>query len=139
MKVSDGDTVVIQPDGGGQFYKCRLYGIDAPEVPHEHKPGQPYGEESTRALKKLILGQEVSVEIRDRDKYGREVCVIRKDGTDMNREMIKKGMAWAYVKYLKRPYASDYIEAEKEARDKGLGLWQQRNAVPPWEFRKALK
>ena len=136
MKVSDGDTVVIRPGDGGLFYKCRLYGIDAPEIPHEFGPGQPYGEESAKALKKLILGQDVLIEIRDRDKYGREVCVIRKDGTDMNLEMIRKGMAWAYRKYLKPPYASEYIEAEKDAKDKGLGLWQQSNPEPPWEFRK---
>ena len=139
MKVSDGDTVVIQPEGGGLFYKCRLYGIDAPEIPHENKPGQPYGEESTKELKRLILGQDVSIEIRDRDKYGREVCVIRKDGSDVNLQMIKKGMAWAYVKYLKTPYASEYIDAEKEARGKGLGLWKQRNPLPPWEFRNGMR
>lgn len=30
IKISDGDTVVIQPESGGQFYKCCPYGIDAP-------------------------------------------------------------------------------------------------------------
>jgi len=93
-----------------------LYGIDAPETPKNGNSGQPYGEESTKELKKLILGQDVAIEIRDRDKYGREVCVIRKDGLDVNREMIKKGVAWAYRKYLKPPYASEYIDAESDAR-----------------------
>jgi len=136
IQVKDGDTVVISSIEGGQFFICRLYGIDAPETPKNGNPGQPYGEESTKELKKLILGQEVSAEIRDRDKFGREVCVIRKDGKDMNLEMINRGAAWAYRKYLKPPYASEYIEAENKARDKGLGLWQQSNPEPPWEFRK---
>jgi endonuclease YncB( thermonuclease family) len=136
MQVKDGDTVVISPIEGGQFFICRLYGIDAPETPKNGKPGQPYGEESTKELKKLILGQEVTAEIRDRDKYNLEVSVIRKGVKDMNLEMISRGAAWAYRKYLKPPYASEYIEAESAARGKGLGLWQQSNPEPPWEFRK---
>ncbi len=50
--------------------------------------------------------------------------------------MIETGYAWAYRKYLKRPYASEYIDAENQARKNRLGLWQQYNPVPPWEFRK---
>ena len=103
------------------------------------RQGQPYGAESTREFKKLILGQEVITEIRDRDKYGREVCVIRKDGKDMNLEMIKRGAAWAYRKYLKPPYASEYIDAESDARGMRLGLWRQSSPVPPWEFRKGMR
>jgi micrococcal nuclease len=139
MQVKDGDTIVVSPVEGGEFFICRLYGIDAPEIPHGNKPGQPFGEESTKELKKIILGQDVIAEIRDKDKYGREVCVIRKDGTDINREMIKKGMAWAYRKYLKPPYASEYIDAESDARGKGLGLWKESQPQPPWEHRKAQR
>jgi len=103
---------------------------------HDKRQGQPYGAESAKELKKLTLGQEVTTEIRNRDKYGREVCVIRKDGKDINLEMIHRGAAWAYKKYLKPPYASEYIDAESMARGKGLGLWRQSNPEPPWEFRK---
>ena len=131
MQVKDGDTVVISPVDGEQFFVCRLYGIDAPEATK-----QPYGEESTKYLKKLILGQNVAIEIKDRDKYDREVCVIRIESMDINLEMVKKGAAWAYRKYLKSPYASEYMGAESEARDKRLGLWKDSNPTPPWEFRK---
>jgi endonuclease YncB( thermonuclease family) len=54
----------------------------------------------------------------------------------MNLEIISREAAWAYRKYLKPPYASEYIEAESMARGKRLGLWQQSNPEPPWEFRK---
>ncbi len=136
MKVSDGDTVVVSPAEGGAFFKCRLYGIDAPEIPHARKSGQPYGEEATKELKKLILGQDVTVDIKDTDRYRRKVCDIQKDSTDINLEMVKRGYAWAYRRYLKRPYASEYIDAEKKAREQKLGLWNDINPTPPWEFRK---
>lgn len=141
MQVKDGDTVTISPEEGGQFFTCRLYGIDAPETTHPRfgKQGQPYGEEATKELKKLILGQTVEVTTTGQKTYKREVCIIKKDGVDINLEMVKKGAAWAYKHYLKRPYASEYIEAENEARAKKLGLWKDSNPTPPWEFRKMQK
>lgn len=138
MKVKDGDTVVVSPVQGGEFFTCRLYGIDAPEIAHGRfgTGGQPYGDEATKELKKMILGQIVEVTTTGQKTYKREVCIIKKDGTDINLEMVKKGAAWAYRHYLKRPYASEYIDAESEARAKKLGLWKDVNATPPWEFRK---
>lgn len=139
MKVKDGDTVVVAPEDGGQLYTCRLYGIDAPETDHGRKPGQSYGEESSRELKRLILGQTVEVVLTGQKTYKREVCLIRRGDTDVNLEMVKRGYAWAYTHYLRRPYASAYIDAENEARAKKLGLWQDANPTPPWEFRKMQK
>lgn len=137
MQVKDGDTIVVSPVEGGSFFVCRFYGIDAPETAKRGKPGQPYGEEATRELKKLVLGQTVEVVTSGAKTYNREVCVIYKDKTNVNLEMVKRGYAWAYRQYLRRPYASEYIDAEREARAKRLGLWQQANPQPPWEFRKA--
>ncbi len=76
------------------------------------------------------------MEVQDRDKYGREVCVIPKDSKDMNLETIRRGAAWAYRKYLKKAYATDYIQTESEAMSKRRGLWQQSDPAPPWEFGK---
>ena len=139
MQVKDGDTVVIAPLEGGQFFTCRLYGIDTPEIAHGHKPGQPYGEEAAKELKRLVLGQTVEVTTTGAKTYNREVCIIKKDSINVNLEMVRRGYAWAYKQYLKRPYASEYINAERTARDKRLGLWKDSNPTPPWEFRRQLK
>lgn len=139
VRVSDGDTVVVQPAEGGAFMKCRLYGIDSPEIPHGRKEGQPFGEDATKALKRLVLAQDTTIEVMDKDRYGRSVCRIYKNRLDVNLEMVKEGYAWAYIQYLKRPHASEYIDAEREARAKKLGLWQQSNPLPPWEFRKLMR
>ena len=32
MQIKDGDTVVVSSIEGGQFFTCRLYGIDTPEI-----------------------------------------------------------------------------------------------------------
>lgn len=139
VQVKDGDTVVISPVEGGQFFTCRLYGIDTPEIPHGKKPGQPYGEEAMKELEQLILGQTVDITLTGAKTYKREVCIIKKDSMNINLAMVRRGYAWAYRQYLKRPYASEFIDAESEARAKRLRLWQQSNPQPPWEFRKMIR
>ena len=138
-KVKDGDTVVITPLSGEKSFTCRLYGIDSPERAYRSKPGQPYGDEAGEGLKQLIYKQRVKVTLTGEKSYRREICLIKKDGVDINREMVKRGYAWAYREYLKGPYASEYLIVEKEARAKRLGLWQQANPQPPWEFRRMLR
>lgn len=144
-KVSDGDTIHVKDDLGSKL-KIRLYGIDAPETEksnkktgHVSKAGQPYGEEAWKALEEKIYRKRVMVEIMDIDRYKRMVSIIKLNGRNINKEMVAEGHAWAYRQYLDRPYASEYIATEEQARIKKLGLWKQNNPQPPWEFRKMQK
>jgi endonuclease YncB( thermonuclease family) len=143
--VVDGDTVNVVTNEGTKL-KVRLYGIDAPEIRHVNKragvvskPGQPYGEEAYRALEGKVLRKKVRVQVMDIDRYHRMVAVLYFGNRDINREMVKEGWAWAYKEYLKGPYASEYIDAENDARSKHLGLWKQMNPQPPWEFRRLMR
>ena len=136
--VYDGDTLVLVTRESSRL-KIRLYGIDAPETAKPDKPGQPYGEAAKRALLSKVMGKQVSAEIVDVDQYQRAVAVIRCAGRDINREIVAEGLAWAYRQYLQGPYASEYLAAENSARSRRLGLWQDANPQPPWEFRRALK
>ncbi len=47
------------PTSEGATCRMRLLGIDAPEVPHGDKPGQPYGEDDRDYLDHLIGGRTV--------------------------------------------------------------------------------
>jgi len=144
-KVSDGDTVHIT-DPLGTKVKVRLYGIDAPETEKSNKktgriskPGQPYGEEAYQALRSMIYRKQVKLEIMDIDRYKRAVGIVWLNGKNINQEIVAEGYAWAYRQYLDRPHASEYTQAEELARSKKLGLWQQNNPQPPWEFRRSLE
>jgi len=141
IKVSDGDTINVDADGA--TLKIRLYGIDAPETPKVNrrtgwnsKPGQPYGNEAWHALERKINRQRVRVEVIDIDQYRRLVSVVWLSSRNINRELVADGWAWAYRQYLDRPHASEYTNAEEQARAKRLGLWRDTNPQPPWEFRK---
>lgn len=144
-KVSDGDTINVQ-DNQGTKVKVRLYGIDAPETEksnkktgHISKPGQPYGDESWKALEGKVYRKRVRLEVMDIDHYRRLVSQVWLDRRNINKEMVAEGWAWAYRDYLDTPYASEFIGLEDKARVKKFGLWQQSNPEPPWEFRRSLK
>jgi len=141
IKVSDGDTINVESNG--TKLKVRFYGIDAPETTKVNKrtgmvskAGQPYGEDAMRALAGKVARQRVRLEVMDIDRYRRLVSVVWIGNRNINREMVTEGWAWAYRQYLDRPYASEYISAEEQARARRLGLWNQGNPQPPWEFRK---
>jgi micrococcal nuclease len=134
-RVIDGDTVALTTREGTKL-RVRLYGIDAPEVRHEKMAGQPYGKEAREALAALTLGRRVTVEIVDIDVHGRTVGIMHRSGVDISLEMVKSGYAWAYRRYLSAPYASRYLDAEREARRRRLGLWMDANPGPPWEFKR---
>lgn len=144
-KVSDGDTIhLTTPEQ--TILKVRLYGIDAPETDkiNNHtgrvsKPGQPYGEESWKALKNKIMGKHVTLDILDIDKYRRMVGMIYFNDRNINLEMVRDGYAEAFIEYLKPPYRSEFLRAEKEVRSAKRGIWSLPSYERPRDFRRRLK
>lgn len=135
VRVSDGDTVTIL-DGANRQHRIRLAGIDAPET------RQPYGQASRKNLASLIAGKEVTVESQKADKYGRTVGVVWLDGKDICLEQVSAGMAWHYKQYAREQHATErqsYADTEQNARVLKVGLWQDRNPMAPWVYRKSPK
>ncbi|EBD1833919.1 thermonuclease [Campylobacter upsaliensis] len=131
-KVIDGDTIELlaktskeNPYNHITKLKIRLYGIDAPELK------QAYGKEAKEFLSALVLKQEVSLIIENKDKYDRFVGTLFLKGQDINKEMVKNGYAHAYESFSKK-----YLAEQADAKMFKLGLWQDEKAVKPSEFRK---
>ncbi len=123
--VSDGDTLTALDEDNKQ-HKVRLHGIDAPEI------GQPFGTKSREALGQLTVKKTVTLRLHGRDRYGRDLARVEVDGRDVNVELVKGGLAWHYVRYDKSP---ELASAEREAREAERGVWADKDAVPPWEWR----
>jgi hypothetical protein len=89
-------------------------------------------------LSDLVFRQTISARVTDIDRYGRAVAVLTSGKTNINAEMVKRGGAWAYRRYL-----SDqrYIRWEEQARQAGRGLWglQADQIVAPWDWRAARR
>jgi len=134
--VADGDTVTVL-DGERNRHRVRLAFIDAPEK------AQPFGQRAKQALSDKVFQQQVRVEVVDRDRYGREVGRIWLGETDVNLAQLAEGFAWFYRHYAKNGLnSSDYAryeETEAAAKEQRLGLWQDDDPTPPWDFRRAKR
>ena len=87
----------------------------------------------------LVAGKQVIVKVYDRDKYGRSVGLVFAGKTAVNEEIIKNGFAWQYRKYCKAFFCSDWLKLEEQARNNRIGLWKDKNPIPPWEWRKGKR
>ena len=110
--VIDGDTITINK------YKIRFSGIDAPEKNYRGqtqfckgpKGVWACGKKASSALRQLINGQEVQCTDEGKDRYGRTLSICYANGMDLQAEMVRSGMAVAYLRYSNR-YENEQIEA----------------------------
>ena len=127
VKVIDGDTF----DHGGERY--RVNGIDAPEAGQKCKTAKgkswACGKAARDYLFELLHGADVRCEHLVRDDYGRMIANCAVNGQDLGHQMVRQGLAWAYVKF-----SDVYVLPQKRAKSERLGIWQG-DARPAWEFR----
>ncbi|TXH12439.1 MAG: thermonuclease family protein [Hyphomicrobiaceae bacterium] len=126
----DGDTIKVRL-ADRTFLKVRLQSIDAPEIK------QLGGIESRDTLRRLApLNQPVFVESTQRDKYGRALGTLFRNGQNLNLTLVRSGQAWVYRKYCSDPV---YLHAEAQAQKEHLGIWKNPSAMAPWIFRHLPK
>ena len=127
VKVVDGDTF----DGmnrDGLVLRFRINAIDTPER------GQAYCNVATNYLKSLIAGKNIKVSVKEKDRYGRFIATpYTPNGDDVSLLMLQNGMAWHYSKY---DNTLSYENAEKQAREKRIGLWADNNPINPEQYRR---
>jgi micrococcal nuclease len=140
--VHDGDTISIKVESFAGFPlridRLRLIGIDAPELKQE-----TWGRKAKRHLKQLISESSwvvnVEFDIEQRDKYGRLLGYLwsRHSGVLINEKMVEDGYAVLFTFPPNVRYEDRFIEAEKRAREKGLGIWEHGGLKQsPYEWRK---
>ncbi len=111
-EVREGDSLVI-----GR-HRVRLIGIDAPERAQScYRRGKswPCGREASRHLSRLIGNHDVSCAIEKRDRFKRLLARCQGGKRDLNRHMVRDGMAVSFGRH--------YSREEAMARKEKLGLW----------------
>jgi endonuclease YncB( thermonuclease family) len=126
IRVTDGDTIVVLHEK--RKIKIRLANIDAPEK------DQAFGREARQLLFTRVQKKQVRIATQATDKYGRSVAVVSLDGQNINEELVRRGLAWAYF----HPEAQ-YVELQQEAQHARRGLWQQAHPIEPSQWRKRKK
>lgn len=127
-RVIDGDTLKIKI--GDTEDTVRLIGINTPESVDPRKTVECFGREASDKMKELVEGREVLVvkdpTQNDRDKYRRLLAyVYLTDGTLLNQKMIEDGYAFEYTYIIPYEFQTEFMGAEREARERGLGLWNK--------------
>jgi endonuclease YncB( thermonuclease family) len=125
--IKDGDTFVLLIDGKEQV--VRFAHIDCPEKK------QPFGNKAKQFVSEMCFGKYVTLIHSNKfDRNKRLIAeVILQDGTNLNKQLIKNGLAWHFKKYSKD---TEYAELELQARQNKIGLWSDSDQIPPWEWRK---
>lgn len=130
VAVKDGDTIEILVEE--QTVKIRFAHIDCPEK------NQPFGKKAKQATSDLCFGQKVRViHNNEYDRYKRLIAeIINERGECVNKELVKSGLAWHYIKYSSD---TSYQQLEIRARTEKTGIWSEENPIAPWNWRKENK
>ena len=128
IAVTDGDS--LKGIYKNELIKIRLAEIDAPEL------RQAFGLDSKNCLSNLIResNNEVFFKFKEKDRYDRHVGWIYSKNLDINLEMVKKGCAWVYDRYVQRKVL---FKHQDNARENNIGLWKNSEAIAPWKWRRA--
>ena len=125
VRVVDGDTIEIRM--GEAEERVRLIGIDAPESVHPDAAlNSAMGVRAAEYLSELLDGKNVRLELdtQERDRYGRLLAYVYSDDVLVNEQMVEAGMAVVATYPPKVRYVDRFVEAERRARENGVGLWE---------------
>jgi endonuclease YncB( thermonuclease family) len=136
-RVSDGDTVIATSENDTKR-RIRLLGIDAPEISHSNRQGQPYGAEARQYLTRLVMGRPVRLELFGPDAHRRLLAVLWVGDTNVNVEMVRIGLAEVYRGGRCHVYCRELTEAEAAARQQRVGVWALERYESPAAYRRRM-
>lgn len=140
LSIVDGDTIKVLING--RVEKVRLIGIDTPES-RINRRANLQARRNNKDVREIInmgkLAKEhlglylleddtiyLEFDVQKRDRYGRLLAYVWKDGLLINKEMICDGYAYPLTIPPNTKYADEFRECFKEAREEGTGLWESQ-------------
>ena len=130
VAITDGDTFKLLKEDS-TLIRVRVANIDCPERK------QPFSKRAKQFTSDAIFGKSVTLEVLKKDRYRRLISnVIYDDTLILSQELIKKGLAWHYLKYSKDSLLQSLHDTAKANK---IGLWQDENVIAPWDWRDVKK
>jgi micrococcal nuclease len=114
------------PEGLNLSERIRFLGVDTPETVHPAKEVQQFGKEASDYTKAELTHKTVylAFDWDLRDRYDRVLAyVYTEDNVCFNAGLIKQGYARAYTDFPFQ-FADEFVELERQAKEKQTGLWQ---------------
>ena len=126
-RIVDGDTVEISG------VKVRLESIDAPEKDQlcldDKSQPRECGKEVLYQLDKKSAGRSWTCRVSGQDRFHRSLASCYIDGEDIQRWMVRSGLALSFTRY-----SHNYDADEAAAREARAGLWSGA-FIAPWDWR----
>ena len=129
VSVRNGQELRVLMAGSDLPRRVRLACLQAP------RPGQmPWSQTAQQRLRSLLpVGSEVSLELRGRDVFNREIALVRRNGRDVALPLLEEG---AVFRFDGLPGGCDdlnYRAVEGLARRRGAGIWSVPGGLErPW-------
>ncbi len=124
VQIADGDTITVRV--GLEEYRLRYIGINAPEMDSET---QLELARQARDLNRQLVAEQSVLLLRDTsetDQYDRLLRYVFIDDTFVNYELVRRGLARARDYPPDTACSATLAEAERLAREEGLGIWAGR-------------
>lgn len=123
IRVVDGDTILV--GSGGSEVRVRLIGIDTPEAVTPEQPVECYGPEASGFTRSQLEGRTVNLEfdVERFDRFGRTLAYVWLDGVLFNEVLVARGFATVTTFPPNVKYVDRFVEAQRQAREAGRGLW----------------
>lgn len=101
-QIYDSDTIMdvhltSKSTGSCIVSDLRLLGIDGPEIRTKDLEEKRKGFQSRDWLRARLRGKAVEIEAHGRGKFGRVLATIWVDDKNINKEMVKKGLAVPFM------------------------------------------
>lgn len=128
--IQDGDTIELKyiysgrkaGRRAGKPVRIRFLHVNCPER------GRPFYQAAKQYTSQKCFRQTVRIKhTGEFDKYGRLLGeVILSNGQNLNKELVKSGLAVHFKKYSSN---TEYANLEVQAKKKKLGIWSQSGSV----------
>lgn len=130
IRVAGGDVITLV-DAQHREHRLRLAFVDAPEL------RQPFGDEAQSALATMVLGREITANLRGAGEDGTALAeVIEPHGHLVNVELVRRGLAWHdYFGVQAKPERDQYRAAMADAQQARLGVWALDRVEAPRDYR----
>ena len=122
-RVVDGDTVEVEFEG--LELDVRLIGIDTPETVKPGEPVECFGPQASAYTEDRLEGRTVRLEfdVERIDPFDRTLAYVWVGDELFNETLVREGTALVTTFPPNVKYVDRFRDAQRLARDEGLGLW----------------
>jgi micrococcal nuclease len=125
LRVVDGDTIRVRLDGRTE--RVRYIGVDTPETVKPNAPVECFGPAAHDLNARLLGGAGTALTLRFdrelRDRYGRLLAYVHRDGLFVNARLVGAGAARTLPIAPNTAHAAQLGALQAQARAAGAGLW----------------